>query len=367
MGKTGKQTSGNKYIIGLTGNIATGKSVVAKMLERLGAHVIDADRLVHWLLDHDKTLQEAIVQEFGKDILDEEGRIIRKKLAAKVFGNPEALRKLESLIHPIVIKLVQWLIENAEEQVVVVEAIKLIESGMHKHYNSLWVVTCSEEEQLRRLVEVRGMSLQEALIRIKSQPPQETKIALADVVIHNDGPLSRTWEKVKAEWEKIIAALKSEEEKIPPAPIEVRKALRRDLPAFARLFSLPEDQAFEKLLNKGYIIAFQEGEAVGALGWNAENLVASIEEIKVRDQDISVLEAMLKALEGEASTLMCEVVMVALNPGSPLEEAFRASGYSPAEPQNLYRPWREEARKILGEGRTLFIKKLRETLITKPI
>lgn len=356
-----------KYVIGLTGNIATGKSIVARMLERLGAKVIDADRLVHWLLDHDKNLQQAIVREFGEDILDEEGRIIRKRLAAKVFGNPEALRKLEALVHPRVIKMVQWLVENAKEQVVVVEAIKLIESGMHRHHDALWVVTCPEEEQIRRLVEMRGMSPQEALIRIKSQPPQETKIALADVVIRNDGPLARTWEQVRAEWEKIIATLRPAEEKAPLALLEARKALRRDLPAFARLFSIPEDKALEKLLNKGYIIALQGEEAVGALGWNAENLVASIDEVVVKDQDLSVLAAMLKALESEASALMCEVAMVALDPEAPLAEAFRAYGYTPADPQNLYRPWREEAQKILKEGQTILIKKLRETIITRPI
>ncbi len=358
---------GKKYVIGLTGNIATGKSVVARMLERLGAKVIDADRLVHWLLDHDKALQQAVVREFGEDILDDEGRIIRRRLAAKVFGNPEGLRKLEALVHPRVIKLVEWLVENSREQVVVVEAIKLIESGMHERYDALWVVTCPEEEQVRRLVEMRGMSPQEALLRIKSQPPQEAKIALADVVIRNDGPLYRTWEQVRAEWEKIIATLKPGEEKAPPALLEVRKALRKDLPAFARLFSLPEDQALEKLLNRGYIIALKDQEAVGALGWNAENLVASIDEIVVKDRDGSILTPMLSALESEASALMCEVAMVALDPESPMAETFRSCGYSPAEPQALYRPWREEAQKILKEGQTLFIKKLRETVITKPI
>jgi len=357
----------DKYIIGLTGNIATGKSVVARMLERLGAKVIDADRLVHWLLDYDKALQQAIIQEFGEDILDEDGRIIRKKLAAKVFGNPESLRKLESLVHPRVIKWVQWLVDNAKEQVIVVEAIKLIEAGMHTRFDALWVVTCPEEEQLRRLVELRGMSPQEALTRIKSQPPQEAKIALANVVIHNDGSLARTWEQVKAEWEKIIATLKPAEEKISRAPLEVRKALRKDLPALANLFSLSEHETLEKLLSKGYIIALRDQEAVGALGWNAENLVASIEEMVFKVRDQSILKAMLKTLEKEASALMCEVAIAALNPEAPEIKVFESQGYMPADLQKLYRPWREEAQKILKEGQTLFIKRLRETLITKPI
>lgn len=357
----------DRYLIGLTGNIATGKSVVARMLERLGAKVIDADRLVHWLLDHDRDLQQAITHEFGEDILDEEGRIVRRKLAARVFGNPDALQKLESLVHPRVIKWIRWIVENAKERVIVVEAIKLIESGFHTQCDALWVVTCPEREQLRRLVEIRGMSPQEALARIRSQPPQEAKIALADVVIHNDGPLARTWEQVKAHWEKAIASLEPVEEKAPQVPLEVRKALKKDLSALARLFSLPEDKALEKLLNKGYIIALRGQEVVGALGWNAENLVASIEEVVVNDQELSILKAMLKTLESEASALMCEIAMVALNPETPLARAFEASGYSPADPQKLYRPWREEAQKILREGQTLLIKRIRETIITRPI
>ncbi len=358
---------GDKYVIGLTGNIATGKSVVARMLERLGAKVIDADRLVHWLLDNDKALQQAVVREFGKDILDKEGRIIRKRLAAKVFGKPEALKKLEALVHPRVIKWVQWLIDNAKERVIVVEAIKLVEAGMHSRYDALWVVTCPEEEQLRRLIEIRGMTPQEAIARLKSQPPQEAKLALADVIIYNDGPLSRTWEQVKAQWEKIIATLKPEEEKVPRAALVARKAYRKDLPAFARFLSISEEEALEKLLQKGYIIALQGEEAVGILGWNAENLVASIDEVKIKGEDFSILSAMLKALEDEASILMCEVAIVALPLESSTAKAFESFGYTPAELEKLYRPWQEEARKILKEGETLFIKKIRETIITQPI
>jgi len=358
---------GDKYVIGLTGNIATGKSVVARMLERLGAKVIDADRLVHWLLDNDKALQQAVVREFGEDILDKDGRIIRRKLAAKVFGKPEALKKLEALIHPRVIKWVQWLIENAKERVIVVEAIKLVEAGMHSRYDALWVVTCPEEEQLRRLVEIRGMTPQEAIARLKSQPPQEAKLALADVIIYNDGPLSRTWEQVKAQWEKIMASLKPEEEKAPRVTLVARKAYRKDLPAFARFLSISEEEALEKLLQKGYIIALQDEEAVGILGWNAENLVASIEEVIIKNQDLAALGAMLKALESEASALMCEVAIVALPPQSPMTKAFESYGYTPAELEKLYRPWREEAQKILREGQTLLIKRIRETIITQPI
>lgn len=377
---------GDKYIIGLTGNIATGKSTVARMLERLGAKVIDADRLVHWLLDKDKALKNSIVREFGSDILDENGRIVRKRLAAKVFGKPDALRRLEGLVHPRVIELTKWLINRADEKVIVVEAIKLIEAGMHADCDALWVVTCSRDEQLRRLVENRKMSPQEALIRIRAQPPQELKIALADVVIHNESDLGATWEQVKKEWEKVCQALKAK--KVPEAPepekyperaeaeIVARKAVRQDLAALAQVMSeasgkeIPEDEALMRLLEKGYILALSGDRPVGALGWLAENLVASIEDVFISPDfpAAKVLPAMLDAMEEEACTLLCEVAMVALRPDDPSGEIYERSGYQRQDDlDNLYKAWREAAAQLLKDGGQLYLKRLREEIITKPI
>lgn len=374
-----------KYIIGLTGNIATGKSTVAKMLERLGAKVIDADRLVHWLLNHDKALQESIAREFGLDVLDEDGRINRKRLAAKVFGKPEALRRLEGIVHPRVMELTEWLVNRAKEDVVVVEAIKLIETGMHTRYDALWVVTCSQEEQLRRLVELRRMSPQEALTRIRSQPPQEAKIALADVVIRNEGDLMQTWDRVRREWEKVQQLLKTRREEeareaaAPPPRVEVevtaRKAARRDLPALVQIMSeasgqeVAEDEALLRLLEKGYILAFSDDKPVGALGWLAENLVASVEELLLSPQvqPAVVLPPMLEAMEEEAKTLLCEVAMVALKPGDPLIRVYQECGYEEAAPNTLFRAWKEAAARLLGDGQVLYIKRLREELVTRPV
>jgi dephospho-CoA kinase len=193
-----------KYVIGLTGNIATGKSVVSGMLERLGAKAIDADALVHELMEKDTPIWQAVVREFGQDILCHDGTINRKKLGGIVFADAAALRRLEAIVHPAVIVRTEELIDGSQEPVVVVEAIKLIEAGMHRTCDALWVVTCRKEQQLARLVKQRDLSEEEALQRIEAQPPQGAKLALADVVIDNSGSLTETWQQVKREWDKIL-------------------------------------------------------------------------------------------------------------------------------------------------------------------
>lgn len=192
-----------KYVIGLTGNIATGKSAVLKMLGCLGARTIDADALAYEMMGRGTPIWEAIVNAFGSGVLAPNGEIDRARLGAIVFAEPTALRRLEEIVHPAVIARTEELIREASERVVAVEAIKLIEAGMHRAYDALWVVTCPEEKQLARLMDQRGLSEAEAWARITAQPPQEEKIALADVIIDNSGTLQRTWQQVKKEWHKI--------------------------------------------------------------------------------------------------------------------------------------------------------------------
>jgi len=192
-----------KYVIGLTGNIATGKSVVLEMLRRLGAKAINADALAHEVMGRGTPVWQAVVGEFGEDILGPDGSIDRRKLGDIVFADEAALRRLEAIVHPAVIARTQELIENGQQPVIVIEAIKLIEAGMHRACDALWVVTCRQEQQLARLMAQRGLSEEEARQRIEAQPPQEAKLALADVVIDNSGSLDETWRQVKREWDRI--------------------------------------------------------------------------------------------------------------------------------------------------------------------
>jgi dephospho-CoA kinase len=193
--------------IGLTGNIATGKSEVARILAELGAHVIDADKVAHEVMQPGGPAYGVVVNAFGRGILAADGTIDRRKLGDIVFQDPDALLRLETAVHPATIAEIDRRIARTAAPVVVVEAIKLIEAGMHRRYHELWVVTAPQPLQSARLVATRGLTEDEAALRIDAQPPQEEKAALADVVIVNDGDLDALQEEVKAAWARILDSL----------------------------------------------------------------------------------------------------------------------------------------------------------------
>ena len=192
------------YVIGLTGNIATGKSVVAKMLSELGAEHIDADRLAHRVMARGTPAWERIVAVFGKEILKPDGAIDRRRLGAIVFADSQLLARLESIVHPDVLAYARRLISSSTAPVVVLEAIKLLESGMARRMcNSIWVVVAPREVQIRRLTERRGLSYREAALRVDAQPPQDEKVAQADVVIDNGGDIETTLIQVRRAWNEL--------------------------------------------------------------------------------------------------------------------------------------------------------------------
>ncbi len=191
------------YRIGLTGNIATGKSNVGQILRELGAAYIDADKVAHQMMAPGAAAYQAVVAYFGAGILAPDGAIDRHALGAIVFSDPEALRQLEHLVHPVTIAEVERRIQASGAAVIVVEAIKLLESGMAETYDAIWVTTCAEEEQIRRLRDSRGLDRTEALRRIHAQPPQAEKLARADVIIDTNGAKPETRKQVLAAWEGI--------------------------------------------------------------------------------------------------------------------------------------------------------------------
>lgn len=191
------------YTIGLTGNIATGKSTVARMLADLGAYTIDADRLAHEVMRPDTDVHRAIVARFGAGVVGPDGAIDRAALGAIVFSDPDALADLEQIVHPPVVDLTLRLLAESDAPVRVVEAIKLLEAQMHRHCDAVWVVVASRHLRVARLMTTRGLSRDEAERRIDAQPPAEDKVARADVVIDNSGSLDETREQVVRAWRTI--------------------------------------------------------------------------------------------------------------------------------------------------------------------
>ena len=205
MGRCTRETK-RPYVIGLTGNIATGKSLVAEMLSRRGAAHIDADRLAHQVMARGTPAWEQIVDLFGLGVLKANGAIDRSKLGAIVFSDPAALSRLEEVVHPDVITYTRQLIAAAKAAVVVVEAIKLIESGMVEQLcDKVWVVTAPRCVQVQRLTAQRGLRHAQAVLRVDAQSPQETKMMRANVVIDNSGTLDNTERQVELAWKEISA------------------------------------------------------------------------------------------------------------------------------------------------------------------
>ncbi len=202
------------YLIGLTGGIACGKSTVLAMLAALGARTIDADRLTHRLQRPGTPVYQQIVAAFGPDILLEPGGPIdRRKLGALVFSDETKLRQLEQIVHPAVrAEIRSFLAQVAatagdRRQVAVIDAIKLIESGLAAECDQVWVVICPEAQQVARLMETRGMSEAEARQRIAAQPPQESRLPHATVVIDNSGTQAATRAQVDAAWQGVLTAI----------------------------------------------------------------------------------------------------------------------------------------------------------------
>jgi len=181
---------------GLTGGIASGKSTVARLLEALGAEIIDADRLGHELLQPSNPVHTKMVSHFGRGILKPGGEIDRERLGAIVFAEPQRLIELDSIIHPSLIARVE---ERAKElrardprAVIFVDAALIYEAGVEDRFAKILVTWCRPEQQIERLMAKAGLSRQDALRRMASQIPVEEKRRRADYVIDCSGSLEET-------------------------------------------------------------------------------------------------------------------------------------------------------------------------------
>ncbi|MCY3904053.1 MAG: dephospho-CoA kinase [Caldilineaceae bacterium] len=191
-------------VIGLTGNIATGKSTILNYLIEKCATIIDADKLGHRVIEPGGPAYDAVVRAFGKGILREDGTIDRKKLGKIVFSNPLDLGRLEKIVHPKIFELGKQEIADNDSPVIILEAIKLLEAGlMSTLCDEIWVVTSSFATQFRRLLEMRKMEETDARRMIDLQPPQAAKVNQADRVIDNDGTLTELHAQLDAIWDDL--------------------------------------------------------------------------------------------------------------------------------------------------------------------
>ncbi|NLM75647.1 MAG: dephospho-CoA kinase [Clostridiaceae bacterium] len=187
-------------IIGVTGGIGAGKTLVSSILKELGAVVIDADKLSREAVEKGKPAYRKIIEVFGSDILDSNRYIDRKKLGRIVFNNPALRRKLEEIVHEEVVncifKKLDELKQGGYKGLVVLDVPIPVEHGFLDVADQVWVVTAKEETRIKRVQERSGLSREETIRRMKSQLPQEDYIALADVVIENEGSIENLKKKV---------------------------------------------------------------------------------------------------------------------------------------------------------------------------
>ena len=185
--------------VGLTGGIASGKSTVAGMLRDLDCPVLDADTLGHELLEQGQEAREEVVREFGQEILDARGNVDRGKLGHIIFADAQKRARLNQILHPRILDVVRkWFAAQGHPggpDLAVVEAALIIEAGYNKELDQVIVCWCPPEQQLQRLVE-RGLTAEQARLRIAAQMPMEEKRRLADETIDCSGSLAETERQV---------------------------------------------------------------------------------------------------------------------------------------------------------------------------
>jgi len=190
-------------VIGLTGGIASGKSTISNLLEELGAAVIDVDLVGRDVVSQGGIAYNRIIESFGRDILMPNGEINRKRLGNLVFSDNEKLKLLNEITHPAIIEKVNAMIEELSKQhirAVVIDAAILIEMGLYKYADCVWLVSVDKETQLTRVMERDKLSRENALNRINAQMANEDRLKYADVVIDTTQPLDIVKNKVKELW-----------------------------------------------------------------------------------------------------------------------------------------------------------------------
>lgn len=375
-----------KIIIGLTGNIATGKSMVRRMLEHLGAYTIDADALSHRVIFKGAPGYQPVLDKFGTWLLDKDGQINREKLGKLVFSDGQALAQLEDIIHPYVNQAVNLLASRASQQVIVIEAIKLLESSLRNQCDTIWVTDATQEVQVERLVRKRGMKREDALQRIHSQSAQKEKLASAKVIISNNGSFDDLWKQVNEAWKKLLPEAKSEPAtQVLPKPetgeeaYTLQRGKPRDSQKIADLMTrlskgkqtMTKDDVMEAFGEKAFLLLQLGDELAGMAGWQVENLVVRTLDLYLDPKATAdkALPLLLNEVERASSELQCEASLVF----PPMElvgfdSVWKQLGYERRTPETLgVDVWADAAIESMPKGSALFFKQLRTDRVLRPI
>ena len=406
-----------KVVVGLTGNIATGKSAVMQLAAEYGALTIDADKLVHEIMDTDEEMQAALAVAFGDEVRREDGRIDRKALGKIVFDDPQALQDLEAIIHPAVRCLLAERIQESDKPVVFLEAIKLIEGGLIDICHQVWVTRCAQQRQLERLRICRGMETNEAAMRIKAQAPQEEKVAQADIVIDTNGYMKDTEAQFRYAWRRLPDPAEAATKRLPlppkqqpvrpqtaddsggetaaptalsvgvsapkPKPIAeraprpdnltVRRAKPSDIPGILLLIQkatagekkMKRAQLLMALSERGYFIGQIDAEISVVAGFMIDSQVARVDELYIYPLEMAEVTgtAVIEDVEQSAFNHLCEIIVIFLPNDAPdaVRTIFDNAGYTTEPKEQLARNWQDAVTESQPENTTFVLKILRDT------
>jgi dephospho-CoA kinase len=380
----------SKTVIGLTGNIGTGKSVVRRMLEHLGAYGIDADALSHRALSKGAPGYQKTRDVFGQFILGEDGEIDRAKLGKLVFADPEALANLEAIVHPLVRQALAHLMKKAEQDVIVIEAIKLLESPLKERCDVIWVVTAPEEVQTQRLISKRGMNAADVNARLANQSPQHEKTSQADVVIANNRTVEDTWDQVSRAWRdmfgdqqdsgpiQIVSEAPAKGETF-SGPLDVRRAKPGHAEEIASLITrlssgqqaMTRMDVMEAFGEKAFLLLLSGEQMVGVMGWQVENLVARAFDLWLEPalNLKHAVDALIPAIEEASNQLQAEAVLCFVSPQIARDvEVWTSLGYEHRTPESLsVTAWQEAAHESKSRDTEMFFKQLRADRILRPM
>lgn len=380
-----------KFVIGLTGNIATGKSVVRRMLEHLGAYTIDADALTHRAYAKGAPGYQQVIDQFGKWLINKDGEIDRSKLGNLVFNNPDAMKQLEAIVHPLVRQATEILIKRAIQPVIVIEAIKLLEGDLRNVCDSIWVTNAPEQVQVERLMRKRGMSRDQAVGRIHAQSAQSAKVAVANIVITNIGSYDALWKQVSAAWKELVpgantvvepdtAAVKpTVAQQSTVGVMSVKRGKPKNSAAIAELITrlskgarnMTADDVMEEFGEKAYMLLDVDRKIVGLAGWQVENLVTRTTDIFLEEtvDPQKALEILIHEVERASGELQSEASLVfPMGELAAHEQIWKHLGYEKRTPETLgVQAWQDSAAETISVGGALLFKQLRQDRVLRPI